>query len=264
MDIERTLICEKKKLQEQMQEIKDFMRKHGDVDQRVKLKCGKTHNTAQYFIDGKYISKREMTKIENIAQLDYYHRIEEFLSEKSKLIEKILSQYSDMELDKCFQKLCFGRKQIVTPIQQPLDEFVAQWMAEKYEISERWEDDKIYYTTIKGEKVRSKSEKIIADELVARNIPYRYEYPLELKVGNQQKIFRPDFMILNQRTRQVFLLEHLGMMDKTNYYNMSLNKLDIYEQNGYLLGKNLLILHETSETSLNINVLRNYIDEYMI
>ena len=60
----------------------------------------------------------------------------------------------------------------------------------------------------------------------------------------------------------MYMLEHLGMMDKTNYYNSSLNKLEIYEQNGYLLGKNLLILHETSEAPINVSVLRNYIDEY--
>lgn len=262
MDIERMLICEKKKLEEQIEKMEEFIQEYHEVDHNVKLKCGKTHNSAQYFIDGKYVSKKELGKIKIIAQVEYYLKMKDFLSAKLKLIEKYVSRYCDAELDKGYQNLCYGRRQIVTPIQPPLDEFVEKWTAVKYEALERWEEGKVYFTTIKGEKVRSKTEKIIADELAAHNIPYRYEYPVELTVGKQQRIFRPDFMILNIRTRQVYLLEHFGMMDKTNYYNSSLNKLDIYEQNGYLLGKNLLILHETSEAPINVSVLRNYIDEY--
>jgi len=262
LDIERMLIVEEKKLEEQIRKMEDFIQQHSDVSRNVRLKCGKTHNSTQYFIDGKYVSKKEIDKIKNIAQVDYCLKVKDFLSAKLKLIEKYLSRYCEAELDKSYQNLCYGRRQSVTPIQQPLDEFVEEWMTVRYEASERWEDGKPYFTTIKGEKVRSKSEKIISDELAAHNIPYRYEYPIELTVGKQQRIFRPDFMVLNKRTRQVYLLEHLGMMDKTNYYNSSLNKLSIYEQNGYLLGKNLLILHETSEAPINVSVLRNYIDEY--
>lgn len=40
---------------------------------------------------------------------------------------------------------------------------------------------------IKGERGRSKSEKIIADELARCDIPYKYEYPLRIKDGNKDK-----------------------------------------------------------------------------
>ena len=117
---------------------------------------------------------------------------------------------------------------------------------------------------MKGEKVRSKAEKIIADELNAFNIPYRYEYPLEIFVGKQKKTFRPDFLVLNRRTRKEYVIEHLGMMDKIGYYNNNLNKIGILEQNGYLLGVNLLILHETSDSPINILTFRRYVEEYLI
>ena len=52
--------------------------------------------------------------------------------------------------------------------------------------------------TEKGEYVRSKSEKIIADTLTKNNINYVYELPLRLKGYGTVK---PDFTVLNKRTR---------------------------------------------------------------
>lgn len=37
-------------------------------------------------------------------------------------------------------------------------------------------------------------------------------------------------------------------------------KLDTYERNGYYLGVNLLIFHETDRAPLNIKVMQNYIE----
>ena len=49
------------------------------------------------------------------------------------------------------------------------------------------------YYTIKGERVRSKSEKIIADELYRYQIPYKYEFPLTLATHNRNIQLYPDF-----------------------------------------------------------------------
>ena len=46
--------------------------------------------------------------------------------------------------------------------------------------------------------------------------------------------------------------------------NKTMNKLDLYEKNGYLLGKNLLIFHETSSAPLNMSVIDQYIQEYLL
>ena len=73
-----------------------------------------------------------------------------------------------------------------------------------------------------------------------------------------------NFLVLNRRTRKEYVIEHLGMMDKIGYYNYNLNKIGILEQNGYLLGVNLLILHETSDSPINILTFRRYVEEYLI
>lgn len=59
------------------------------------------------------------------------------------------------------------------------------------------------------------------------------------------------------------MIEHFGMMDKASYYENALQKLDIYEKNNMLLGADIIFLHETSSTPLNINSLRKYIETYL-
>lgn len=144
------------------------------------------------------------------------------------------------------------------------EEYIKEWSEEPYE---HWEIDgnvKNEYYTVKGEMVRSKSEKIIADELARCDIPYKYEPPLCLKDGNKDIVVRPDFVCLNKTSLNEYCIEHLGMMDSFAYYNNSMNKLDLYEKNGYLIGKKLLLLHETSTKPLNIRVLQQYINEYLL
>ena len=53
-------------------------------------------------------------------------------------------------------------------------------------------------------------------------------------------------------------------MDYPEYYDNAMLKLDTYERNGYLLGENLLIFHETDRIPLNIKVMQKYIEHYLL
>jgi exodeoxyribonuclease V alpha subunit len=74
-----------------------------------------------------------------------------------------------------------------------------------------YEEGKIHEALV-GCMVRSKSEVIIANLLVAAGIPFRYESPLFAPDGT---FYLPDFT-LEWRGKQ-FFWEHLGMMDKPKY-----------------------------------------------
>lgn len=49
----------------------------------------------------------------------------------------------------------------------------------------------------------------------------------------------------------------------TDYYENVMFKLDTYEKNDILLGKNLLIFHETSSNPLNTKVMQKYMEIYL-
>ena len=137
------------------------------------------------------------------------------------------------------------------------EEFVKQWSSIPYKGKEFMDEEKEILTE-RGERVRSKSEKIIADKLYMLGIPYRYEYPLLLK--NNVKIY-PDFTILKMPEREEVYLEHFGMMDDIDYVNKAFYKITTFEKNGIYLGVKLFITYETSRTPLNTKNLHGMIRE---
>ena len=272
---------------------------HGIQNNEDVLRCTTNNNCYQYYIKGKYLKRSEQNRACKLAQQEYERKLYPKIKSLQRNLRTLHSFYDEDTLESVYQSMCRGKKILVTPYFPDKEEYVKAWTSQEYD---HWEieedsdslrrdfpirklrgdslsacDDQNSYTetdneyavkgeffTLKGERVRSKSEKIIADEFTRFQIPYHYEYPLKLRQGNYIKTVRPDFIVLNTNTLQEFVVEHLGMMDKEEYNNRTINKLDLYEKNGYLLGKNLLIFHETSSAPLNMSVIDKYIQEYLL
>lgn len=92
-------------------------------------------------------------------------------------------------------------------------------------------------------------------------IPYRYEYPLQLKGYG---IIYPDFMLLNLRTREEYYLEHLGMMDDPEYAHKAIQKLETYGKNNIFPGKNLLLTYETSDSIPNMKIVEKVFEAFLL
>ena len=150
-------------------------------------------------------------------------------------------------------------KCLIDPEFRMPEDNVKDWLTKETNKKEMSQDVKTV-TTRNGENVRSKSEKIIADEFLFRDIPYRYE--AELILGG--KIIYPDFTVLNKRTGKEYYLEHLGMMDNTDYYNGVVRRLDLYSQNGIFIGDKLLLTYESSYYPVSSSQLNHLIEEYLI
>lgn len=100
------------------------------------------------------------------------------------------------------------------------------------------------YSTVKGDKVRSKSEVIIANLLADNGIDYDYEKKLEYADGGW---IEPDFTIKNEDGTELYW-EHLGMLGVESYDNRRLRKQDIYEK--YFPDK-LIITYEGANITYN-------------
>ena len=133
------------------------------------------------------------------------------------------------------------------------EDYIKQWLAISYEPKPFKENDATEYYTDKGERVRSKSEIIIANMLKILNMPYKYECPL--KLGNI--LVYPDFTILDVKGRREILLEHFGMMGDLDYVNSMMLKISTYEQNNIFLGDRLICSFESAKRPLNISTLKN-------
>lgn len=238
-------------------------------------KPGDTHGT--------YIPRAKLTLARRLAQSDYDTRIIKQLNQEIRALQKYLVQTkggdncttgrsgagADSALTAIYTKLCPARQSLVTPITLTDAQYAAQWQAVSW-TGLPFSPDSPDYTTARGERVRSKSEVIIADTLARHGIPYRYEYPLELKTARSVNsacsghTFHPDFLCLNVRTRAEFYWEHFGLMDNPDYLERTLVKLKDFADIGLFPGKNFLFTMEAATCPLSTRLIENLINEFLL
>lgn len=197
--------------------------------------------------NGKYVKRENLSLVKVIIQRDYDKHILDKGNKRIQIISKFLKGYKETDLKYVYEKTNPCRRALLTyPIISD-EEYARLWQQVEYEGKE-FADNSTMYVTEKGERVRSKSEKIIADKLYMLGIPYRYECPLLLE--ERIKIY-PDFTLLKIDTREEIYLEHLGLMDDEKYVENTIRKLNTYERNGVFLGVNLLLTYENGKMPLN-------------
>ncbi len=207
------------------------------------------------YSNGKYVGKKEIQLVKGIVQRDYDEIILKNVEERIKVIDVFLKKYSKTDLQEIYHEIHPFRKSLLSEVILPDEEYAKQWESVEYN-GKPFRDDESEIITERGERVRSKSEKIIADKLLTLGIPYRYEYPLLLDGGI--KMF-PDFTILDKTTRKEIYLEHFGMMDNNEYVGNVIFKLDTYAKNKIYPGINLFFTYETGKQPLNIRVLDGFL-----
>lgn len=90
-------------------------------------------------------------------------------------------------------------------------------------------EERLIHKTTRGEFVRSKSEVIIADCLLANQVEYMYEKKLIGKDGSERY---PDFTIMDEDSGDVYYWEHLGMLMDEEYSYKWKSKLNWYKDQG--------------------------------
>ena len=228
-----------------------------------RLWCRKVRGNYQYFINDKYVSKqKEWNRLKEQAKTEYRNKLYPLLEKEVKSLKCILER--EKRISDLFTTLCEGKRILFEPDIVPISEIIRRFECEEYEGLPFAADDNTEYYTNKGERVRSKSEKIIADEMNRHGIPYKYEKPLLLYADGVHKEFHPDFTAINVFTGELKYVEHLGMMDNPLYLKKTLGKLDIYEKNNLLIGRDVILLHESSYRPLNTRVIGDYINEFLM
>lgn len=207
---------------------------------------------------GAYIPAANHELARRLAQKDYDLKLIKILQKQITLIERLI-QLSENKITGLYTKSCPARQKLISPVTLTDSQYVNSWQNITWQ-AKAFKDDTPEFFTGKGERVRSKSEVIIADTLARRNIPYRYEFPLTLKDGN---IYYPDFFCLNLRTRQEYIWEHFGLIDKPDYAEGTVKKMKAFSENKIFPGKNLIITMESSYTPLSSRQVENLINEYL-
>ena len=253
-------------LQEQkhLQEIADKARTGLTTVPEGNLRISKDKNKPRYYqcIDdnnGIYIprSNKELPKL--LAQKTYNRIVVKKVEARLKQIEKILQDYTDDEIERIYTSMHKERQFLVTPIEATWNQLLMEWYKEEYQGKEFKEGMPVILTE-KGERVRSKSEKILADYFYRKNILYKYEKPLYLK--GYGTVY-PDFTFLSRKAGEEIYWEHEGMMDKQEYARTAVRKIESYQINNIYPGDRLILTFETEHSILNSKIIESLAGRYL-
>lgn len=220
------------------------------------------YSTPQYYVKkehsdahGQYISKKEISYISALAQKDYDLRFLKAAKAQAHLLLRLQKYGAERSAYPLFQALAnvysslpASRRSLVTPYVLPDDLFVKEWLGQPRPKSRFSPDDPMIFTE-RGERVRSKSEKMIADKLHLLHIPYIYEKPARIAIAGPVDT---DFTLLDLKERQDIRMEHFGMMERLKYLKRALNKNEGYQLSGYTLGDRFLCTFESDSHVLNM------------
>ena len=203
---------------------------------------------AQYYsvtkVNGKekrtYIPKSEIKLAEQLAQRAYYEKMARALERIQKALAFTMRVLKENEPMEVFRKGTEARRALITPLIPTDEQYIEQWYQE-HPGGQNSYVKTTAYTTIRGETVRSKSEKMIADAYYMAGVPYVYEPTVILPNGRTRY---PDFAVLNVRLRKTYYHEHFGMMDDEEYRQNAILRIREYNKNGYVEGQEMLITFE--------------------
>lgn len=233
----------------------------------IKTNC----KQAEYFyctsengiVERKYLKQSDLPMAKNLAQQVYNKRISSLLDRLSKKasISSLSVGEIDQAVDKVYSDMHPLRQALVTPVQMTAGQKFQAWKARSYQGLGFREDDPKGIITNNHERVRSKSEKILADLFSSKNIFYKYECPLHLA---NNIVFYPDFTFFLPPRNEEIYWEHFGLMDSPDYAINTIRKIRTYEENGIFTGIRLIMTFEGLPLTLDTNRAEALIDRFQL
>ena len=217
-----------------------------------------------------YIGQEKKDVLADIAQRQFEEKLLASTKEEMLILKDFLVKITRFDSCHTSKTICDELPEdirgLVKTNMDYYDDYVHRWKSARYYRAKK--TDHHIYDTLAGEKVRSKSEALIADRLYAAGVPYRYEQKLvlesEVPGPESDWTYYPDFTLLNKRTRKEYYWEHLGKMGDPSYCKENLAKLHTYMMHGIIQGKNLILSFESADRPLSTSDVNTLIKEFLL
>lgn len=220
------------------------------------------NNSTYYYLTGtedggRLLHQKDRQLISDLIQKNYLKRVLKASKIEAAALKRLQKIYPTITAEEIFDHLTSDRKKYAKRIGQADEQYIRKWEKTPFTPKE-FRDGIPVYLTMKGERVRSKSEMIIADRLYANGIPYKYECPI--MIGNE--IIHPDFSILKVSERRVVYMEHCGKADDPDYQEDMVPRINKYILAGIFEGERLFLTFESSNCPLDVRVLDAMINKH--
>ena len=208
-----------------------------------------------------YVSKKNSDQITKLANKYYIDKTLPALKANLHAAEKFMAIHSGSEERDVFNSMPSDLQMLNSNLFLYKPQFIEAWLHRPY-VRNPYKSEDLIFDTARGDKVRSKSEVILSNSFFKYGLIYLVEFPLKLKHSN--KTIYPDFTILNTNTLEVIYWEHFGMMDNPEYATAAVKRIQLLQDEGLVLGKNLICTFETSTTPLSSSLVESYIKEFFL
>ena len=192
----------------------------------------------------------------DMAQHSYFLKILRAAEAEEKVITQFLDRVPKDSFEGVYESLPESRQSLISPVRLTDSQYVDRWLNQPYK-HKTFKEGEPFYLTDRGERVRSKSEQLIANRLNAKGIPYKYECPITVN----GEILHPDFTILRISDRKELYYEHLGKMGDEDYAYKAIRRINSYILDGFVPGKDLFTTMESSRAPFDIRTLDIMIEE---
>ena len=247
-----------------LKDLVSVLEKRIDKAPEGKIKISHIRGKTCYYliVEGKerqYINKKELNTAKRLVQKGYEQSTLKAAKFELIYLQKFVDKYPQKSPEDIYNSLSEARKELVHTVFKTIDDYINEWQNTPY-TPKPFSDDAPYFETNRGERVRSKSEQIIANRFYERGVPYKYECPLRLEGFG--KIY-PDFTVLNLKTQREEYIEHNGMMDDIKYVENYIKRTNAYQLNGIMVGDRLHLIFETRQVPLDTRILDLLIDRLL-
>ena len=181
--------------------------------------------------------------IEALARKAMLQREIEIINGNIKALQTLLKTYTEPTFENIVRDLS---DYITQNIAKPKDDDV--WPNNFEQSTYKLEDRRFITST--GLKVRSKSELLIAEKLNEFGLKFLYEP--SVKLGEYDVV--PDFVIKEKNDGNLFYWEHCGLTNNEKYMNRHKWKMELYEQNGIVPWKNLIVTYDNGDGLIDMRI----------
>lgn len=248
---------------------------YGSCDLKGSIKAIKRGNKYYYYFQhfdsekdkyvSTYLKKDNLDIAKLIVQRDYYKSLRNVLNDELYHLKTVHEISFDELTDNCYYMMDDGKKCLIKPIKDTIQYKLNEWNNEKYEKNEKYPESLIFETD-RGEIVRSKSEELIANFLysIRDKVDYKYERPMAVIVNGKEVVIHPDFTIINIKTGEIFILEHVSRIDLPEYHDSFVWKHRIYTETGLYQNGKIIYSFESEGVPLNMKYIKKLIFDIVL
>ena len=206
----------------------------------------------------KYIAPEDEETVLKYAQKNYRTELLGILERNEKAISEFVKRYNSNPEDTALSSLPDWQADMIRNDASSYNgKYISDWLKEPY-VQNPFRPEERTIKTLRGDYVRSKSERDIADALYRRGIPYRIDCEVKLKDGT----IYTDFVILHPHTLELYYWEHSGMLGDQSYIQANYDRISRYALSGILIGERLIVTGECNKQALESETIERLIEAF--